>query len=86
MLEAPYGHVLNGLYVEIADPVETLSYSLDGVSVSDFVWPAWYQFGQWPFDQIRRVRRPQSAFFGYKFTTSGRLILGPKLSRRAKGS
>jgi hypothetical protein len=49
---------------EMCDPVEddSFSYLINGVKVSDFVWPAWFQ--SWrkasstQFDQMRKISKP----------------------------
>jgi hypothetical protein len=47
---------------ESADPVEDLSFKVNGVPMSDFVHPAYFEVfrkpGSVPFDHLRRVKRP----------------------------
>ena len=47
--------------VEVGDPCETFSYSIDGVSVSDFVTPEYYNNNaplNTEFDLLRKLRQP----------------------------
>lgn len=46
---------LDGFYEEICDPVEALSYTLDGETVADFVYPSWFAHGAAPYDEMRKV-------------------------------
>jgi hypothetical protein len=53
----------SGLYAyESADPVEALSFNVDGIPMSDFVYPAYFEYfhrsGSVQFDQMNRVTRP----------------------------
>lgn len=51
---------LSGMYydVEIGDPVETYSYKIDGIGVSDFVFPAWFNnAARGPYDQMAKASR-----------------------------
>ena len=43
--QTSYTHDGQGSNLEVADPVQTRAYRLDGVYVSDFVLPAWYAGG-----------------------------------------
>ncbi len=45
---------------EACDPVQRLHYAVDAVSVSDFVVPAWFDFGNGvgPFDHLNRLDVP----------------------------
>src|SRR5262249_19412759 len=47
---------------EAADPVESLSFKVDGVPMSDFVYPAYFEDFRKPgstrFDHLRKVKRP----------------------------
>ena len=47
---------------EAADPVESLSFKVDGVAMSDFVYPAYFEdfrkAGSTRFDHLRKVKRP----------------------------
>src|SRR4029077_11997251 len=47
---------------EAADPVESLSFKVDGVPMSDFVYPAYFEdfrkAGSTRFDHLRKVKRP----------------------------
>jgi hypothetical protein len=55
MLVDPYGtNGINGRLVEVCDPVEdSAGYQLDGVTVADFVLPAWYQSASaGPWDEV----------------------------------
>lgn len=38
--------------VEICDPVEDVTYPLDGVQVSDFAYPSYFNGGPGPYDQL----------------------------------
>lgn len=56
---------------ESADPVEELSFTVNGVPVSDFVYPSYFETfhkaGAVPFDHLRRVRKPfQTLKGGYQ--------------------
>lgn len=48
--------------VEVADPVNGLSYDIDGVRVSDFVFPSWYRVfdpdNNGPYDFLTACREP----------------------------
>lgn len=47
---------------EICDPVQNGSYTLKGVNVTDFAYPAWYRWGsKGPWDQAREVTRAHSS-------------------------
>jgi hypothetical protein len=42
-----------GYFEEVCDPVQETSYLIDGVAVSNFVWPQWFLQGSpGPFDQM----------------------------------
>lgn len=46
---------------EVCDPVENDSYQIDGVPVSNFVFPAWFQpagAAKGPYDQMGRLTNP----------------------------
>jgi hypothetical protein len=47
---------------ETADAVEEVEFAIDGIAMSDFVYPAWFegfrQAGSAPFDYAKKVRRP----------------------------
>jgi hypothetical protein len=47
---------------ESADPVEALSFEVDGIQMSDFVYPAYFEdfhsAGSVRFDQMEKVRKP----------------------------
>ena len=46
-------------YRETGDPVEDLSYQINGVELSDFVTPSWFTSnGQAPFDFLRKLSAP----------------------------
>jgi hypothetical protein len=45
--------------LEVCDPCETTSYEIDGVPVSDFIFPAfYYPYAEAPFDQCRTLAAP----------------------------
>ena len=51
-----------GYFYEVCDPVQTLTYDIDGIRVCDFVHPEWYQY-VWKaesrkFDHMNKVKRP----------------------------
>ena len=54
------------LLVEICDPVNPANYEIDGVSVSDFVWPRYYDrpTGERPYDQLDRLEAPREVLRG----------------------
>ncbi|OLD62427.1 MAG: hypothetical protein AUI47_12495 [Acidobacteria bacterium 13_1_40CM_2_68_5] len=47
---------------ESADPVEALSFRVSGITMTDFVYPAYFETfhkpGSVPFDRLKKVRRP----------------------------
>ena len=43
---------------EVGDPVERDGYLIDGVEVSNFVTPAWFQGGAGPFDYMQKLSAP----------------------------
>jgi hypothetical protein len=47
---------------ESADPVEQLSFPVNGIPMSDFIYPSYFEAfhkaGSVPFDQMRKVKRP----------------------------
>jgi hypothetical protein len=47
---------------ESADPVEELSFKVDGIPMSDFVYPSYFEDfhrpGSVPFDHMRKVKKP----------------------------
>jgi hypothetical protein len=47
---------------ETADPVEALSFEVDGIPMTDFVYPAYFEAfrapSSVPFDHLRKVKRP----------------------------
>jgi hypothetical protein len=47
---------------ESADPVDELTFPVNGIPMSDFVYPAYFEAFRWPgtvlFDHLGRVRRP----------------------------
>ena len=51
-----------GYFYEVCDPVQALKYEIDGILVTDFVYPEWYE-DNWPaesrkFDHLGAVKRP----------------------------
>lgn len=81
----------NTIYAyETADAVEELSFAVDGVPMSDFVYPAWFEGFRTPgsarFDHMRRVKRPfQITAGGYMSVfKNGRWtqVYGSKAKRR----
>lgn len=52
-------NALSGVYfeLEIGDPVEIYHYTIDGIEVSDFVYPAWFHVENvmGPWDQMGKV-------------------------------
>jgi hypothetical protein len=57
------GPGLNTFYAyEVADPVEELSFKVDGIAMTDFVYPSWFEgfrkAGSARFDHLRKVKRP----------------------------
>jgi hypothetical protein len=58
------GGAMNLYAYEVADPCdsEEFRYRIDGVLVSDFVYPAWFEGfwteGQTQFDYLKKIRRP----------------------------
>lgn len=57
------GPLANTFYAyESADPVEALSFPVDGIPMSDFVYPAYFEAfrkaGSTHFDHLRKVRKP----------------------------
>jgi hypothetical protein len=75
---------------ETADPVEELSFKVDGIAMSDFIYPAWFEgfrkAGSVRFDHLGRVKRPfqilaggyMSVFKGGRWTQ----VFGSKAKRR----
>jgi hypothetical protein len=53
---------------ESADPVEALSFDIDGIAVSDFVYPSYFEAFRAPksarFDQMEQVERPFQILHG----------------------
>jgi len=45
---------------EICDPVEDWYYRVDGVPVSDFVFPAWFDASRGPYDEIGVLHHPST--------------------------
>lgn len=43
---------------EVCDPVESDSYPIDGVLVSNFVGPRWFSAGPGPYDWLRTLTQP----------------------------
>ena len=47
---------------ESADPVENLSFDVDGIPMSDFVYPSYFEVfhktGSVPFDHLKKVKKP----------------------------
>jgi hypothetical protein len=51
-----------GYFYEVCDPVQGFKYEIDGILVTDFVYPEWYE-DNWPagsrkFDHLGKVKRP----------------------------
>ena len=44
--------------LEVCDPVENWSYPLDGVQVSDFVLPDYFNSGAGPWDEMGALTGP----------------------------
>jgi hypothetical protein len=65
MLTDPWGdHRIAGRLAEVCDPVEHVGYDLDGITVSDFVLPAWFARGRGRFDEVGAVTRAFETRFG----------------------
>jgi len=61
---------------ESADPVEALSFPVNGIPMSDFVYPSWFETfhkpGSVPFDRMKKVKRPfQILSGGYQIIFKG---------------
>jgi hypothetical protein len=61
---------------EMCDAVEDEEYAIDGISVSDFVYPAffesWHKPGSVQFDHLKKVSRPfQTLQNGYQIVSDG---------------
>jgi len=61
---------------ESADPVEALSFPVNGIPMSDFVYPSWFETfhkpGSVPFDRMKKVTRPfQILSGGYQIIFKG---------------
>jgi hypothetical protein len=73
MLVDPYCTVCiqAGAYVyalEVADPVEASSYTIDGIEVSNFVTPNWFRLGApGPYDYLNKLSAPTTALDGGYF-------------------
>jgi hypothetical protein len=67
MLADPKLDTVRGGYLqEVADPVRLLAYRVDGVEMSDFVTPDWFDgSGRGPLDFLERVRHPGSILYGH---------------------
>jgi hypothetical protein len=64
---------------EMCDAVEEEVYSIDGIEVSDFVHPAffesWHKPGSVQFDHLKKVKRPfQTLKNGYQIVSDGKSI------------
>jgi len=68
--------------VEPCDPVHILNYKINGIRVSDFVFPSYYSCGSSPFDAMRMISNPgQLAPVGYySFRKVSRSGKGPLTS------
>ena len=79
---------------EAADPVEALSFDVDGQAMSDFVYPAWFEGFRRPrsakFDEMGKTDRPYQVLRdGYQIVwQNGRTseIFGSAAKRRAFGN
>jgi hypothetical protein len=51
-----------GYFYEVCDPVQALKYEIDGILVTDFVYPEWYECiwkeGSRKFDYLGKVKKP----------------------------
>lgn len=54
--------------VEVCDPVNSLSYTIDGVAVANFVFPSWFRVfdpdNDGPYDHLGASRAPFALVFG----------------------
>jgi len=62
---------------EACDPVEALSFPVNGIPMSDFIYPSYFEVfrkaGSVPFDQLGKVRKPfQLLSGGYQIIFDGR--------------
>ena len=62
---------------EMCDAVEAEEYEIDGIAVSDFVYPSffesWHKPGSVQFDHLKKVTRPfQTLKNGYQIVSNGR--------------
>jgi hypothetical protein len=51
-----------GYFYEVCDPVQCVHYKIDGVKVTNFVYPSWYEY-VWPrgsrkFDHLGKIKEP----------------------------
>jgi hypothetical protein len=57
-----------GYFYEVCDPVQSLKYEIDGIRVSDFVYPEWYEYvwkrGSRRFDHLDKVKSPFEVLTG----------------------
>jgi hypothetical protein len=53
---------------EVGDPVEEATFKIDGVAVTDFVYPSWFEgfrkAGSTQFDRLKKVKRPYQILSG----------------------
>lgn len=62
----PVNLVMGGRRAEVADPVSNSTYDVNGVWVSDFVYPNWFVAGsRGPWDEMDTATRALDALYGY---------------------
>ena len=79
---------------ESADPVEQLSFDVNGIPMSDFVYPAYFEVfrkpGSVPFDHMNKVNKPFQVLSGgyqivYRMANGARFTDRSRKRRRSRG-
>jgi hypothetical protein len=86
MINTIMNTVINGsqytIPQEICDPVESNTYQINGIDVTDFVYPAWFGGNNGPYDFLKICTNPgQILPGGYVRPMSGSIIWGDKPNR-----
>jgi hypothetical protein len=67
LITNPYKKTVKDIFMEVCDPVSSNIFDVDGVSISDWVYPSWFDDnGIAPFNKLNTLKNPfENAEGGY---------------------
>jgi hypothetical protein len=74
MIVNPKLKFLNGLEMEVCDPVLPNSFEVDGIQISDWVYPSWFLKTDPPYNKMETLKMPELVKGGYIKNEQGVLV------------